>query len=88
MKQTKIYKYNCNIGIELNCVGGILNNSLRPTIPDNCNIDWRKLMEECWSTEPSSRPTFTEITNRFRDMSNALHSKSRNQPKKYTDGQN
>lgn len=59
-------------------IGGIVNNSLRPPIPDRCDPEWRKLMEECWSHDPDSRPSFTEITNQLRTMSQAL------QPKRYT----
>ncbi|KAJ6805934.1 putative serine/threonine-protein kinase roco5 isoform X1 [Iris pallida] len=56
-------------------IGGIMNNSLRPPIPERCDPDWRKLMEECWSPDPSIRPSFTEITNRLRAMSLALQPK-------------
>lgn len=55
--------------------GGIVNNSLRPTIPDHCDPEWRKLMEECWSADPALRPSFSEITSRLRTMSMTLHSK-------------
>ncbi|KAF8392064.1 hypothetical protein HHK36_022405 [Tetracentron sinense] len=60
-------------------IGGIVNNSLRPPIPDRCDIEWRKLMEQCWSPDPSARPSFTEITNRLRVMSMALQTKGHNQ---------
>ncbi|KAG9447664.1 hypothetical protein H6P81_013792 [Aristolochia fimbriata] len=56
-------------------IGGIVNNSLRPPIPDRCDPEWRKLMEECWSPDPSARPSFSEITCRLRSMSMALHPK-------------
>lgn len=59
-------------------IGGIVNNTLRPPIPQRCDSEWKKLMEECWAPDPMSRPSFTEITNRLRVMSNAL------QPKRYT----
>lgn len=59
-------------------IGGIVKNSLRPPIPERCDPDWRKLMEECWSPEPESRPSFTEITNRLRSMSMALQAKAQN----------
>lgn len=55
--------------------GGIVNNTLRPPIPERCDLEWRKLMEECWSQEPEGRPSFTEITNRLRIMSKALQPK-------------
>ncbi|KAF9606338.1 hypothetical protein IFM89_025006 [Coptis chinensis] len=56
-------------------IGGIVNNSLRPAIPDRCDSEWRKLMEQCWAADPSVRPSFTEITNRLRVMSMALQAK-------------
>ncbi|XWS35097.1 hypothetical protein CRYUN_Cryun21dG0096900 [Craigia yunnanensis] len=59
-------------------IGGIVNNTLRPPIPERCDPGWRKLMEECWSFDPEARPSFTEITNRLRHMSAALQPKRRN----------
>lgn len=49
-------------------IGGIVSNTLRPPVPDSCDPEWRSLMEQCWSTEPSERPNFTEIANRLRSM--------------------
>lgn len=49
-------------------IGGIVSNTLRPAVPDSCDPEWRSLMEQCWSTEPSERPTFTEIAGRLRSM--------------------
>ncbi|VFR02615.1 unnamed protein product [Cuscuta campestris] len=47
-------------------IGGIVNNTLRPRVPETCDADWKALMERCWSAEPSERPTFTEIANELR----------------------
>ncbi|CAI9771190.1 unnamed protein product [Fraxinus pennsylvanica] len=63
-------------------IGGIVNNTLRPPIPGSCDSEWRKLMEECWSHDPAARPSFTEITNRLRNMSVALPSKRYNRVKR------
>ncbi|KAL5199327.1 hypothetical protein ABZP36_020530 [Zizania latifolia] len=49
-------------------IGGIVSNTLRPPVPDSCDPEWRSLMEQCWSTEPSERPNFTEIAGRLRSM--------------------
>ncbi|XP_062187256.1 serine/threonine-protein kinase EDR1-like [Phragmites australis] len=46
-------------------IGGILSNTLRPPVPASCNPEWRKLMEQCWSTEPERRPSFTEAASRL-----------------------
>ncbi|XP_050220182.1 uncharacterized protein LOC126670483 isoform X2 [Mercurialis annua] len=59
-------------------IGGIVSNKLRPPIPEHCDPEWRKLMEECWSFNPEIRPSFTEITNRLRVMSMAVQPRRRN----------
>ncbi|GLU07873.1 hypothetical protein SLE2022_248120 [Rubroshorea leprosula] len=59
-------------------IGGILKNTLRPPIPERCDPGWKKLMEQCWSPDPETRPSFTEITNRLRAMSFALQPKGHN----------
>ncbi|KAK3126144.1 hypothetical protein QOZ80_7AG0552300 [Eleusine coracana subsp. coracana] len=47
-------------------IGGILSNTLRPPVPGSCNPEWRRLMEQCWSTDPERRPSFTEVASRLR----------------------
>ncbi|GJS88636.1 hypothetical protein Tco_0771272, partial [Tanacetum coccineum] len=32
---------------------GIVNNTLRPTIPSDCDSEWRRLMELCWAPDPT-----------------------------------
>ncbi|KAM0939104.1 putative protein kinase TKL-Pl-6 family [Dioscorea sansibarensis] len=61
-------------------IGGIVSNTLRPPIPENCDPDWRLLMEQCWSAEPSERPSFTEIASRLRAMAASLPVKGQPQP--------
>lgn len=51
--------------------GGIVNNTLRPTIPSYCDSEWRTLMEQCWAPNPAVRPSFTEIASRLRTMTTA-----------------
>lgn len=48
--------------------GGIVNNTLRPPVPESCDPQWRSLMEQCWSAEPSERPSFTEVGKSLRAM--------------------
>nr|KAJ0190487.1 hypothetical protein LSAT_V11C800424780 [Lactuca sativa] len=60
-------------------IGGIVKDTLRPIIPEKCDPEWKNLMEQCWSVDPTIRPSFTEITNRLRAMSKALQ---QNGPKK------
>ncbi|CAH8287100.1 unnamed protein product [Eruca vesicaria subsp. sativa] len=58
-------------------IGGIVNNTLRPQVPERCEAEWRKLMEQCWSFDPGVRPSFTEIVDRLRSMIVALQPKRR-----------
>ncbi|KAG8638196.1 uncharacterized protein LOC110630714 isoform X2 [Manihot esculenta] len=52
-------------------IGGIVNNTLRPSIPSFCDPEWKRLMEQCWAPNPAVRPSFTEIAGRLRVMSTA-----------------
>ncbi|XP_050368049.1 uncharacterized protein LOC126786308 [Argentina anserina] len=52
-------------------IGGIVNNTLRPTIPSYCDPEWRTLMEQCWAPNPAARPSFTEIASCLRAMTRA-----------------
>ncbi|KAJ0257137.1 putative Ser/Thr protein kinase [Hirschfeldia incana] len=61
-------------------IGGIVNNTLRPTIPSYCDSDWRILMEECWAPNPTARPSFTEIARRLRVMTTAATSNQSKPP--------
>ncbi|KAF8014298.1 hypothetical protein BT93_H0210 [Corymbia citriodora subsp. variegata] len=56
-------------------IGGIVSNTLRPPIPERCDPEWRELMEECWSADPSRRPSFTQITMRLQTMLKTLQTK-------------
>ncbi|KAL0863836.1 hypothetical protein Bca101_042954 [Brassica carinata] len=60
-------------------IGGIVSNTLRPSVPEKCDNLWRELMEQCWSFDPAIRPSFTEIIDRLRLMSVALQPKRRTQ---------
>ncbi|KAJ1436971.1 Serine-threonine/tyrosine-protein kinase, catalytic domain [Sesbania bispinosa] len=60
-------------------IGGIVNNTLRPPVPESCDPEWRLLMERCWSSEPSERPSFTEIANELRSMAAKISPKGQNQ---------
>ncbi|KAK8939816.1 hypothetical protein KSP40_PGU010243 [Platanthera guangdongensis] len=53
-------------------IGGIVNNTLRPPVPESCDSDWKALMERCWSAEPSARPSFTQIVRSLTFMETSL----------------
>ncbi|CAO2040423.1 unnamed protein product [Urochloa humidicola] len=56
-------------------IGGIVNDSLRPQIPTWCDPEWKGLMESCWSSDPTERPSFTDISQRLRKMAAAMNVK-------------
>lgn len=63
---------------EMHCasiIGGILNSTLRPQIPNWCDPEWKSLMESCWSSDPTQRPSFSEISQRLRKMAAAVNVK-------------
>ncbi|CDO99392.1 unnamed protein product [Coffea canephora] len=47
---------------------GVVYFNLRPAIPEYCDPELRKLMEECWSPDPAARPSFTQIRERLQAM--------------------
>nr|GLL38236.1 uncharacterized protein LOC109178093 isoform X1 [Ipomoea trifida] len=57
-------------------IGGIVSNTLRPSIPSYCDPEWRNLMEQCWAPNPASRPSFTEIASHLRSLSTAAQTKA------------
>ncbi|KAL0710719.1 hypothetical protein Bca4012_017697 [Brassica carinata] len=59
-------------------IGGIVNNTLRPTVPSYCDPEWRMLMEQCWAPDPFVRPSFPEIARRLRTMSSAAKAHAAN----------
>lgn len=62
-------------------IGGIVSNTLRPPVPETCDPEWRMLMERCWSSEPSERPTFTEIAYELRSIASKISPRGQNSPK-------
>ncbi|XP_075504321.1 RAF-like serine/threonine-protein kinase 24 [Primulina tabacum] len=59
---------------------GIVKDALRAPVPEKCDPDWQKLMEQCWSADPESRPSFTEMANNLRSMSAELQAKGNMNP--------
>ncbi|KAJ7540790.1 hypothetical protein O6H91_10G031000 [Diphasiastrum complanatum] len=55
---------------------GIVNNTLRPPIPNWCDPGWRSLMERCWAPDHANRPSFSEIANELRAMTASVQTKS------------
>ncbi|KAL3841026.1 hypothetical protein ACJIZ3_025617 [Penstemon smallii] len=56
-------------------IGGIVNNTLRPQIPTWCDPEWKALMESCWAAEPADRLSFSEISQKLRNMAAAMNLK-------------
>ncbi|KAG8639273.1 serine/threonine-protein kinase EDR1-like isoform X4 [Manihot esculenta] len=56
-------------------IAGIIKGNLRPEIPSWCDPAWKSLMERCWSSDPESRPAFSEIAKELRTMSASMNIK-------------
>ncbi|KAH7686654.1 Non-specific serine/threonine protein kinase protein [Dioscorea alata] len=56
-------------------IAGIIKGDLRPEIPSWCDPVWRSLMERCWSSDPSSRPAFSEVSKELRAIAASLNIK-------------
>ena len=56
-------------------LAGIVNNTLRPSIPNWCDPGWRSLMEQCWSGDPSKRPTFSDVARELRAIAASMNMK-------------
>eukprot|EP00249_Psilotum_nudum_P024094 c29091_g1_i1 orf=710-5935(-) len=56
-------------------IGGITNNSLRPSIPCWCDPSWRSLMERCWADNISDRPSFSEVASELRAIAASINLK-------------
>ncbi|KAL5547689.1 hypothetical protein UlMin_002920 [Ulmus minor] len=61
-------------------IGGIVSNTLRPPIPETCDLEWKSLMERCWGSEPSERPSFIEIANQLRAMATKIPPRGHSNP--------
>ncbi len=49
---------------DLSCaqiIAKVANDGLRPVVPSNCI--WGHIMRQCWSQDPTQRPSFSEIFN-------------------------
>ncbi|KAK7265149.1 hypothetical protein RJT34_32765 [Clitoria ternatea] len=62
-------------------IGGIVSNTLRPPVAESFDPEWRLLMERCWSSEPSERPSFTEIANELRSIAAKISPRGQTSPK-------
>ena len=50
------------------CIAQIINDHLRPTLPSTVPGKLRRLIEQCWSSEPSARPSFGIIVSTLKDL--------------------
>jgi hypothetical protein len=46
----------------------VVEQKLRPRIPNNANPQWRDLIVACWSEDPAARPSFDEIMKTLENM--------------------
>jgi serine/threonine protein kinase len=49
-----------------------IHDGKRPELPKNCSKELKSLIHDCWSLDPSKRPTFFEICNTLRLLKSAM----------------
>lgn len=54
---------------------GVADGTLGLEIPSWCEPGWRSLMERCWSAEPDSRPSFSDIVKELQGMCSAMNTR-------------
>lgn len=59
----------------------VIENGERPDIPEGCPAAYAALMEECWATDPTARPSFESIC---AELENQLHQTISSKPSSST----
>jgi len=49
----------------------VVQNNLRPPIPEHCPVRLANLIRACWARSPDTRPDFSQIYQILVEMSNA-----------------
>jgi serine/threonine protein kinase len=49
-----------------------IRDGKRPNLPENCSKELKSLIHDCWSLDPSKRPTFLDICNTLRLLKSAM----------------
>lgn len=57
---------------------GVVQKSLRPTIPKHAHPRLAELLERCWQHDPTQRPNFSEITDILQRMMKEVASEREN----------
>jgi serine/threonine protein kinase len=50
----------------------VIHDGKRPKLPKNCSKELKSLIHDCWSSDPSKRPTFLKICNTLRLLKSAM----------------
>lgn len=56
----------------------------RPRIPASAPPDWNTLITQCWSSDPSHRPTFEELLRRIENMPGESEPRARERSRSLT----
>ncbi|XP_073992183.1 protein kinase receptor Ret oncogene isoform X3 [Rhodnius prolixus] len=55
-------------GVAVQNLYHLLKNGYRMQRPQNCSLELYEIMKDCWSSNPSDRPSFVRLTDKFERM--------------------
>lgn len=61
---------------------GIMSGNMRPDIPEDCDDQWVRIMENCWSRNPKDRPAFTDIAQALQDLEEVYSNMAPDRPRR------
>ncbi|KAI3502806.1 hypothetical protein L1887_31132 [Cichorium endivia] len=65
---------------------GVVQQGLRPTIPKDTHPKLKELLESCWQQNPTSRPNFTQILDKLKQLAKEVGSPGEGQKGKSNSG--
>lgn len=54
----KVPYFNLSVG---EIISGIIHETLRPIVPEDCDTLWAEIMKSCWQQSPACRPPIKKI---------------------------
>eukprot|EP01125_Pyxidicula_operculata_P004210 TRINITY_DN1621_c1_g1_i1.p1 TRINITY_DN1621_c1_g1~~TRINITY_DN1621_c1_g1_i1.p1 ORF type:complete len:996 (+),score=277.91 TRINITY_DN1621_c1_g1_i1:238-3225(+) len=67
-KYIRPYGEYTDIVHDFQIIYAVAQKQKRPTIPENCRVKLKKLIEQCWDKDPAVRPTSSQLIDTIKDL--------------------